>query len=243
MFENNPDGCGFMYPLSYGENKTKDICIKSRTKVAVRKGFMFFEDFWDAFNETFDEGKIIDVPVVFHFRIRTHGNADEGATQPIAISNKNRHLRSTEINCSCAVAHNGIIHEYCDEKSKLSDSQLFARDFLTVLKLYQDITVHKANLIEKAIGVGNKMVVMNANGEYAIIGSFQEHNGCYYSNDSYLPYVYIPKSHSKYDKRLYDDYWYGFNRSFSCGYMKKKDAKLINKELENFGLYDDKYDL
>jgi len=229
MFDNNPDGCGFMFNNNFDETTHGKVILHSRNKVSIYKGFMVFEDFWTKFNEIFDNCNDISKTVVFHFRVRTHGNSDAGATQPIPVVTKNKQLRQTHVKCDVAMAHNGIITDYCDVKSKLSDSQKFARDYLTVMKLYQDITAHKAEAIRTTIGPTNKMVIMNSRGEYCVIGDFNEHEGCFYSNFSWEPYVYtkggkgldfyggyyswgehVKKSRSKYDKSLKDWDWYDY---------------------------------
>ena len=222
-FTNNDDGCGFCYPLG-DTTLTKDgYSITSGNKIAIYKGFMTFDDFKTTFNKVFPEGTGKDIPVIFHFRIRTHGKSDAGATQPIPVVKNKNMLRSTHCETSVAVVHNGIITDYCDNTSKLSDSQLFARDFLTVIKLYQDITAHKVELIRKTIGPSNKMVIMNSNGQIAMIGDFIQHKGCYYSNYGYKETLY--------------SHYYPTYCHFSKQY-KRKHYTYPDNDLGQYGIYD-----
>lgn len=229
-FDNNSDGAGFAYPSGRTTFNGDKVRISTFGKVTIRKGLMTWKEFEEAYTSTFFDEKAqrwrTELPVIFHFRIRTHGKSDAGATQPIAVTQKVNTLRATMCESSVAVAHNGIISKCCDAKSKLSDSQIFARDYLTVLKLYQDITAHKCNMIKDIIGAGNKMALMNGSGEVAIIGDFQEWQGCYYSNSSYKE-TYVS---SKYvtDFLGYDYY---ANR------MKQTRTNHKSKDLECWGVY------
>ena len=59
MWDNNPDGAGYMFPMD--------------GKVHIRKGFMEFNDLK---NDLDDLAKVINIketPVIMHFRIGTHG--------------------------------------------------------------------------------------------------------------------------------------------------------------------------
>lgn len=238
-FENNSDGAGFAYPTGFMDYNDDTVRLTTKGRVSIRKGFMTFAEFEDGLKEAFytpetDTWKT-DVPVVFHFRIRTHGKSDAGATQPIAVSSKVNSLRGTSVDTSVAVAHNGIITNYCDAKSKLSDSQLFAKKFLTAMKLYQDITIHKCNVIRDVIGASNKMVIMNGSGEVGVIGTFYEHEGCFYSNYSFQDYTY--KTASYYDYKAWSGYYNGY-RSNQVWQRKNSKEEHGSKQTALIDEYD-----
>jgi glutamine amidotransferase len=68
MWDNNPDGAGFMY--AKGE------------QLIIVKGLMTLEDFKQAYQ------RVGELPAVLHFRIKTHGKKNEVNTHPFRISNK-----------------------------------------------------------------------------------------------------------------------------------------------------------
>ena len=83
MFENmwnhNPDGAGFMYTANGG------VCIE--------KGFMEYKDFYKAYKRV--EGKIdtVQTPMIFHFRITTHGGTSPENTHPFPVTDNLSTLR------------------------------------------------------------------------------------------------------------------------------------------------------
>ena len=99
MFENmwnhNPDGAGFMYTANGG------VCIE--------KGFMEYKDFYKAYKRV--EGKIdtVQTPMVFHFRITTHGGTSPENTHPFPVTDNLSTLRKLMCKTSLGVAHNGIL--------------------------------------------------------------------------------------------------------------------------------------
>ena len=99
MFENmwnhNPDGAGFMYTANGG------VCIE--------KGFMEYKDFYKAYKRV--EGKIdtVQTPMIFHFRITTHGGTSPENTHPFPVTDNLSMLRKLMCKTSLGVAHNGIL--------------------------------------------------------------------------------------------------------------------------------------
>ena len=99
MFENmwnhNPDGAGFMYTANGG------VCIE--------KGFMEYKDFYKAYKRV--EGKIdtVQTPMIFHFRITTHGGTSPENTHPFPVTDNLSVLRKLMCKTSLGVAHNGIL--------------------------------------------------------------------------------------------------------------------------------------
>lgn len=159
-FKINDDGAGYMY-------------VKNG-KLEIKKGFFFFESFYDEYKK--DEKH----QCVIHFRIKTHGSIDGDNCHPFSINNE------------LAFVHNGIISGF-GTKDK-SDTFMFNEEVLKPLmdkygkQLYTETPFKK--LIEEAIGY-SKLIFLDANGTYSI---YNEHkgewaDGVWYSNSTYK----IPK--------------------------------------------------
>ncbi len=113
---NNPDGGGYAYNSPDG--------------VVIRKGFFFIEDMEKALDaEPIDQTKSL---IMFHFRIATHGEINEGTCHPFPMSSDVEKLTATNIVAPIAVAHNGIVPGMPRDK-KLSDTMLFIRDYMAPL--------------------------------------------------------------------------------------------------------------
>ena len=95
MFENNPDGAGFMYAYN--------------GSVFIEKGFMSYEEFKRGLVKVSEKYDISALPLVMHFRIATSGNVDGGTTHPFPVSSKRKILRKTSFTTNLAIVHNGII--------------------------------------------------------------------------------------------------------------------------------------
>ena len=140
-FENNPNGCGFMYAED-GE-------------VHIRKGFMSWRGFKTAFKPFKNR---VDIPIVTHFRITTNGATSPQNTHPFPLSDSVGELRALNFDCNVGIAHNGIISltSYAD---KLSDTMEFIRKYgsciITSPKWYEN--THSGELLGEVIK--SKMLV------------------------------------------------------------------------------------
>lgn len=197
-FENNPDGCGFMYAKNgvvYG-----------------KKGIMTFKEF-------LKENKRIpkDATVVYHFRIQTHGGVTPKLTHPFPLSNSFEKLHKLEWWNEYGVAHNGIFSTVKAPEDE-SDTEVFIAN---VLKPLQELTKIKQNtltdkyyddIITSAVG-GSKLAIMDKTGFVKMYGYgwVNGEDGCYYSNSTY--------SYSRYS--AYDDYWYGKDSNWYNDNKKK----------------------
>lgn len=167
-FINNPDGAGYMY------NDGK--------KVHVRKGFMTWKAFEDELVNVKRFAKETDI--VFHFRYATHGSIEKGNTHPFPITSETGMLWKSELMCDAAIAHNGVISD-CDggKKSKMSDTQIFVRDYLSHIPTEIILSKGVMKLIEMA--TTSKFAIMTPT-EVKLLGGFvKEKNGCSYSNRDY----------------------------------------------------------
>lgn len=177
MFDNNPDGAGFMYAKG--------------GKVVIKKGFMTYESLKAELDKICN---ITDISLVLHFRIATSGKIDEGTTHPFPIEKKKKLLKKLNCETDIGVVHNGIIP--IKTNKNMSDTMQYIAEKLCTYKFLQsDFYRHKCfmNHIEKEIQ--SKMVFMNGNGEIYKIGEFISDEGIFYSNNSYKSqrYMYIPE--------------------------------------------------
>lgn len=183
----NPDGAGFMY--------NKD------DRVIISKGYMTFDKFYKAVKSLPE-----DKTIVYHFRIATHGATNAKGTHPFPISKRDEVLQKPQIKTNIGIAHNGIISmcgNYPKENNKynLSDTQLFIRDYLTVINKYDNWYRNKQimTLIDKAIN--SKMTVLIPSGEVFYIGNFDNVEG-YKCSNNYFNYTYSDSYYSRSGENL-----------------------------------------
>lgn len=220
-FENNPDGCGFMYAkngMVYG-----------------KKGIMSLKEFMR------EEKKIPDnVTVVFHFRISTHGGITPKLTHPFPLSSSFEKMHKLEWYSDYGVAHNGIFTKVTAPEGE-SDTEVFISN---ILKPLQDLSKIKDNsLIDKyyddiicsAVG-SSKLVIMTKSGIAKMYGDgwVNGDDGCYYSNSTY-----------SYSKTSTYDYWYGKDSDYAKygAYSNSKERNVYvvaidaDKVTENIPAY------
>lgn len=135
-----------------------------------------FEIFWKALKD------VREYPCIVHFRWATHGNVDEANAHPFLMNHG-----------SIAMAHNGIISEFCSVygvQQDDSDTKLFVDKVLQPLLaknpelLYNDSF---QNMVAMAIGAGNKLAFLDAQGRHVIINKYAGtwEKGIWYSNMSW----------------------------------------------------------
>lgn len=179
MFENNPDGCGFMYPY--------------KGRVRIEKGFMTL----DAMEQRLQEvSKVIDTtktPMIFHYRITTHGGTSQANTHPFPVTDNRKLLQLTRVDTTLGVAHNGIIN-CVKPKAGFSDTQEYIVKRLSQLDRKFVYSTKKLGKIAKEIN-GSRLAFLTPQGEIARVGSWEKgDDGCFYSNTSYkwTRYKYEP---------------------------------------------------
>ena len=205
-FENNPDGCGFMYAkngMVYG-----------------KKGIMSLKDFMR------EEKKIPnDVTVVFQLRISTHGGSTPRLTHPVPRSGNYEKMHKLEWYSEYGVAHNGIFTKVKAPEGE-SDTEVFISN---ILKPLQDLSKIKDNsLIDKyyddiicsAVG-SSKLVIMTKSGVAKMYGDgwVNGDDGCYYSNSTY-----------SYSKNSTYNYCYGKDSDYDYVRYGKYEAPSKTKE-------------
>lgn len=166
MFDYNDDGAGISFVLD--------------KRVYTYKGLMTWLDFEKTYalleKKLKSAGKTFkDVPVMYHFRIGTHGPNSEGLTHPFPISHDFKHLSALELSSDVVMAHNGIIHSVTP-RSGWSDTQQYISDI--VLPLMQTDrhfykNKHLKRLLENTIS-GSRLAFLDNNGEFNLIGAWTE---------------------------------------------------------------------
>jgi len=168
-WEHNKHGAGLMF--------AEDGVLR------VAKGFMK----WRSFKRYIKRTKIKrlnKLPVVFHFRIATHGSIDPRNCHPF------------QMNDSLAMAHNGVMQNIgIPEGEDISDSEAFLNRY--VRDAFSSISIDALSngmpineLFSKFIG-SSKLVFMDNDGDVAIVnegaGTWLE--GTWHSNMLWKPYV------------------------------------------------------
>lgn len=182
-FENsiwrNKDGAGLMYAVDGKLHTFKSL----KPKEVVEEYYRLRE-------------KYNDVPIGIHFRLETDGG----------INTENCH--PYEVNSETMLMHNGILGRYSNMQTNMSDTRLFIADILSRIPTATIFTNHMLKLIAQAIGVGNKFLLINKHGSYAIVnegsGHWDDNKENWYSNDSYKPWEplgYVKGTYSKKGKR------------------------------------------
>ena len=205
MFENNPDGAGYMYVYD--------------GKVVIQKGFMTADALIDDINNNGQLEHIYDRHFVLHFRIGTSGKMDALNCHPFPIYDTNATFCRTDI----ALAHNGILHGYEPRKnSVINDTQVYIQTMLKGLKKGFQYDDGILNLIEHTLGT-NKFTFLDETDSLFLLGDFIKDNGYIYSNKSYLPKVAKPVKERKssfswlweYNEDEYDDFWADLDRRYA----------------------------
>ena len=179
-WDRNPHGAGYMY--------------QNDGKVIISKGYTTFNEFKNSVERVPDYQHI---PIVYHFRIATHGTVIPENTHPFPLGKQVKFMKALDVSCSCAIAHNGIItKKMYDEKERakynLSDTGEFIREIA-------DHSTKDGHISKKAVQTyldcenrlsGSRFVMMDAK-SVKTFGQFYEYNGCLFSNNhSHIKYEY-----------------------------------------------------
>lgn len=188
-FDSNPDGAGYMYQ----DHNSK--------KVIINKGFMSFDSFITAIENLSNNIDITAVNLVIHFRYATQGSINSANCHPFPITAKVKQLRQSTITANTAIVHNGVI-PFCSDynsKNKLSDTQIFIRNYLS--KMDNNTLFNPAVLALIEESTNSKFVIMD-NNRIELIGNFIEDQGIYYSNDTYKLSRWYKTLKSKNNKKI-----------------------------------------
>jgi hypothetical protein len=200
MFNYNDDGAGISYVLD--------------GLVYTHKGLMSWADFSKTYKlvekKLKTAGKTLaDVPILYHFRIGTHGPNSEGLTHPFPISNNFMHLSATELSSDVVMAHNGIIHSVTPTPG-WSDTQQYISDIVFPLIKHDKYfykSKHLQKLLENTID-SSKLAFLDTTENFTLIGDWKQSDepslkGIKYSN---LNHEYVAPAGYLYDYsfRSYD---------------------------------------
>ncbi|MCE5220110.1 MAG: class II glutamine amidotransferase [Clostridium sp.] len=189
-FDSNPDGVGLMYQ----DNNSN--------KVIIQKGFMSFDDLITAVKNLNSKIDITANNIVLHFRYATQGSITEANTHPFPITANIKELKQTTITTNTAMVHNGIIPFCSDYNSmnKLSDTQIFIRDYLSKM---DNRTIFNPAVLALIEELTNSKFIFMDNSRVKMLGRFIEDKGIYYSNDTYKKTRWYKTSKSKNSKKIY----------------------------------------
>lgn len=181
--------------------------------VHVKKGFLTLESFTEFVKALDERLPLKNTGVIMHFRIKTHGSVSTRNCHPFPVTDDIELLTTTdELVVDMAMAHNGIISAYTPtspNKHDLSDTMTFIRE--AVYPIYKcKKTFLNDTKICTMLGhlAGSKLAFMRRN-QIKTIGSFQEVDGCYYSNRNHdITYYSSYNSYQGYSKDWDDDFFY-----------------------------------
>ena len=215
-FDNNPDGCGYMYNDSEG--------------VHIRKGFMTYKAFEADFNKMSEKIDFKNATVVYHFRISTQAGVNKQCTHPYPLSNNMKDMKKLFVKADIGVAHNGIISLTSTYGAKdHNDTMEFITDYLSLIINDSDFYNNQKSikLIKKLIGA-SRLAILDKSGHCTMIAGGGEwvhdkKTGLYFSNTTYKA-----KTYSYADSSFYKNYrWDYKTRSYVRIDKDKKDFKTI----------------
>lgn len=200
QYENNPDGCGFMFPST-----TKD----GKPTIKAMKGFMTFDDFVTAYEQC----QFKDKPMIFHFRISTGGGIIPELTHPFPVCDDTKCMNYLNYTAPVACCHNGVIKLTSSYGKKgESDTSVFVTKILSLIvksSNLKDLTEHQKTLITRLIGA-SRFILMDKHGNVERLGTgWVNDNGLWFSNTTYniqkhKPVVTLPKMSTVNAKNIYD---------------------------------------
>lgn len=192
MWENNPDGAGFMYVANGNVN--------------IEKGFMTYKAFKSAIDVLATKYRLKDIPLVMHFRITTHGGTKPSNCHPFPVTENIGMLQKLSIKSEWGVAHNGILN--ITPRAGISDTMEYIATQMAVMKKINHRFAENKYFLEMIANatVGSRLVMMNNKGDLFFTGNWIEDGGLVYSNSNYK-YSYF-RSY-KYDNTYKSYYDYG----------------------------------
>lgn len=215
MFQNNPDGSGYMY--SYNN------------KVHIEKGFMTLKELLNSLDSLKKKVNIEEIPLILHFRISTSGKVDGATCHPFPVTSDLNALRKTHVITNLGMAHNGVIYDFEEKKSVYSDTQLFVNKCVSYLYNLNHKFLHDdrtRNLFEPIIN-GSRLAFLDRHGNIYRYGEWCEDDGIFYSNEGYIPWT---SRYYHYDSSYYDNYYYGDDYYYYGD--DEKEMEILEK-LEN----------
>jgi len=178
MWANNPHGAGYMWAQD--------------GRVHIRKGFMDYDAFMADLCHTMRKVDATEVPMIFHFRIATHGGIAPSRCHPFPLSPRVKDLEALKITTDVGIAHNGIID--IDPEDELSDTMEYIRSELTVIHGCEHGFSQRAlSMIRGDIGY-SRLAILTGEGRVYLIGHFCKDGQIFYSNGGFEPLHMTPRN-------------------------------------------------
>lgn len=191
MWDNNPDGAGFMYADKTGH-------------VQIRKGFMKWKSFKRNIDSLADQMDLTNTPLIMHFRITTHGGTCPGNTHPFPVTDDVKTLGKTSVVTGLGVAHNGIISSVTPRKGLSDTGEYIVTQLAPLKRAMPRFYENKDAMLMVKNAIGSKMAFLTGAGEIYTIGDFTADDGMLYSNTTYRFASFRDYKWSKYDGDAYD---------------------------------------
>lgn len=202
-FNHNSDGAGIAWTLGT-PNNPKPITLK--------KGFMTFDALWDYITKMkrrYGED-LLDLSMIIHCRITTHGGTSQYNTHPFPISSDMDDLNELSLKgLKTAVAHNGIVSSVNIPKTATySDTMLFIQKQLYPISELNPNWYRFPKVLEALKDIiGSKLSILNDKGEIYTVGEFYQLDGLEFSN-LYFNTSYYGGNYSTYREH---GVYYGYN--------------------------------
>ena len=148
--------------------------------MCISKGYMEWDDF-EAAVKSLKLDKV--APVVFHFRIATHGRISPGNCHPFPLTKKVRNLEVLDCVTDLGIVHNGVLDIEIPTKSLLSDTQVFVKDVLAD----SPPEVIRHPVYQKTLALTGSKFAFLTTEELYLVGEFIYEDGWDFSNYSYEP--------------------------------------------------------
>lgn len=195
MFDHNSDGAGFAYTL--------------KDKVYVEKGFMTYKEFYNALAGLDKKLKNLDlttkdIPIMFHFRIGTHGPNSRGLTHPFPFATDTKYFEALDYKTNVVLAHNGIISTV-NPVGGLSDTVQYIKDIVLPLYQYDRYfydNIHMQELLANT-NDSSRFAILDDRGLFTYIGTWHSDEsapGVMFSNLNHnTTYGYTTSAYGKYN--------------------------------------------
>jgi hypothetical protein len=231
----NRDGIGFAFNKP-GENPT------------ISKGFSNVGKLIRMM-DTFNIGKEHNLMV--HFRLATHGKADQGNCHPFPLTPDFIDMRKLHCSCEVAISHNGVFGSM-PLSNQHSDTMKFIHSIVGAPEIVNSLESKAVKeLIKGYCGFHSKLAFLKPSG-FNLVGDFELDEGVYYSNRAYKSWNCQPVNgwcevHRKYDKcfkeakKLGTSYCY-LHKSYDhcswctehqkmddCSHNKNKTLQIVHK--------------
>jgi hypothetical protein len=212
MWYNNNDGAGLMY--AKGGN------------VHIEKGFMTLKDFKKALKRLEKSIDMTSTPMVFHFRITTHGGTSPGNCHPFPVTEKLPLLQMTKSKAPLAVAHNGIINIKPSRKDMSDTMEYIISQLAPLYQLKKDFYKQPAGKKLVYNAIKSKMAFLDGAGRIETIGDFiTGDDGLLYSNASYKART------AYYTWDIWEDYslqWYEPEHGKYLSWLTEDDGYILS---------------